>query len=309
MSDWRNCDPNQYPWAGKLVAERCGANAGLALGVPVGDVHAVAYDFDPAEGHEELWPVITEAVAYNLGTGEDTWVHKSRPGSAAVLVNVADNSSGRKTVLKLHLGETYIGKIEILTTGQQIAFAGRHRFGQSIGWYQLGNPDVILPVPPIEGLSKVNSFDKVVTAAKRAMGMLSVSGITWEINSSATTTGSTADAADLAPEWLTVDRMVDVFGQMQNPASINYDTYKDIGLAAGATLKGIEHHHGTLTPEQENRMADTWATWALKHPDPDHCGMWDSERSKWTGDFRPNGNQNGYRPAAEPHDTARRAVG
>jgi hypothetical protein len=80
---------------------------------------------------------------------------------------------------------------------------------------------------------------------------------------------------------------------MTNPASVDRDRYKDIMLAAGGALRGIQAQRGT-TDAQESMVAHSAASWAARWQGVDP-GSYDAELAKWRDDWRKNAEYRGWR--------------
>lgn len=311
-----------------LLADEAGANCGLLLGVPAtfpdGQQRCVvAIDLDliqPPDGYPTFIESTVGGMLYEhcarradidmgglapmgLVFREAPFIRKTVEPRGLFLATLPADAETRKIVWGIgrqgHDGAAVpLGRVELLAKGQQCVIGGIHHSGNRIRWDQsAGGDKASFDVPHVRqyyNLPAFDSFDQLVGELESAFAARHHGPQLVRLAESTTTDHTPTDATDLAPTDLTVDRLADAFLAMRNPATVTRETYKDIGLAAGATVRGIEHHHGPLSQDQEDRLADVWATWALRHEDAEHCGDWTEERSKWTGDFRPNGCQNGF---------------
>ena len=121
------------------LSDRCGANCGLLLGCPVDDVAYAAIDIDLLLGNDIHRDRLLNKIA-------DDWsvpllIRTTVPYRALILVKVAGTGAGRKTIYKLSYSAGAkgtepigIGKIELLTTGQQCVIGGTHYSGNRIQW-------------------------------------------------------------------------------------------------------------------------------------------------------------------------------
>ena len=140
LPGWQRAD---LDWPTKAAADAAGCNVGLLLGVPGKinghDVSFAAIDIDFNEHEEACRNAILKSFSQAWG-GYLIPVRSTVPWRGMLLAKIADVlGTGRKAVFKLSYEGREIGKIELLTTGQQAVIAGEHESGRAITWQTYGN--------------------------------------------------------------------------------------------------------------------------------------------------------------------------
>src|SRR6185312_14008516 len=246
--EWRNL----YRWNADPIhpqnltdSDELGGNCGLILGVPAtlqpafGEARQVqfaAVDIDLDEPSDDkpyhaeqgliaARDAILQAVVNAFGPA--SLIRETRPYRALVLVAHADLSAGHKHTFKIECqtpdGLIRIGKVELLTTGQQCVIAGKHPLGYMTRWYRADQPDMPrLPAPPLAfGLPLLDSFESVCRTLAIAFDVLRNGP--FIITLSTKTAGANGapgpvPATELAPASLTVDDLVTVIRGLHNVA-------------------------------------------------------------------------------------------
>jgi hypothetical protein len=264
-------------------------------GAPEPRLNVFAIDIDLGEGQEASKDAILAALARHCGgrpmPWRSTWSYR-----ALVLVNVLNMDSGRQHNWEAKRHGDTAGKIQLLTYGAQCVVAGTHYSGNPIAWHVAGD-DRVWPWPPIKqvGLPAFESFDALVAMLNAVWQELKAEGFEFPLQSvSKEGMAGDVDAGNLAPPELTPADVVNLFERMSSPASVDRHVYKDIGLAAGGTLRGIEHHHGQLSQGEEDDVTRAWVEWATRW-EGTPVGTPETEKEKWLKDFRLNGRVAGWR--------------
>lgn len=288
LKDWQNAD---MPWKPiKDLADQCGANAGLVLGTMVDGWAFAAIDFDLDAGqtiHRDR--LLNSYALAHKGeeTPKDVLVRETVPYRAMVLLRLGSmTDTGSKAVYHISHGTEKIGKIELLTVHQQTVIAGIHHSKNPIAWEVFGDPDNRRSTPQIS--DQMLTFDTFIQAAedfRQWLHTLVKLGYKFDYEASKRGEGH-EDNRDLAPEWLTLDKLIEVVAHTPNKATTTRDEYVDFMHAIAASLWGIIAWHGEPSSSDRNLLDHCVAGWAAEWPgnknDPDAFG---SEMHKWLTDW------------------------
>lgn len=265
----------------KDAADRLGANCGLVLGTPNQEGHLyVAIDMDLDVGQETHRNRLLNQFARQY-PHMTILVRETVPYRAALLVKVKDMAApGSKTVYKLvHDGEK-IGKIEVLTKGQQCVIAGQHPIAGQIKWMVFGQDQRYRAPPITAGMPETETFLDLIEVIHVWLGNLQ--GYTYESYSH----GANTSPSELVPEWLTTKILIEIIDATPNPIDVDRDGYVAFLEAVAACKAGIEERHGPMPVSQSELLAWSAAKWAAKWPGnegkPDALG---DEKAKWDGDW------------------------
>lgn len=277
-------------------ADLYGANAGLLLGAPSGEWHFGAVDIDLDPGQEvhrdRLLTTLTHA------TRGLVMVRNTVPYRALVLVRISDlMSHGRKLTYNLQFtdptvpGATTqdIGKIELLTTGQQCVIAGMHPSGNTIQWHEASAPDQTALAPMLhENMMCGEKFEDVSEFVRSVLDSLVPMGYYYEAKFGGGT-GSALGADDLAPPWLDISILCDLINATPNGADVDRDAYVGFMLASAASMRGIEARRGILSADEKDRVRHAAVSWAAKWVDQNSNKSRDEryveELAKWDSDW------------------------
>lgn len=292
------------------LADRMGGNAGLMLGCPESANDAVwnfaAIDIDLNAGNEFHRDRLVHAFAAKW-QGQVLLVRETVPYRALLLVRITNTASiGRKSVYNLFYGDPTdkdapilsIGKIELLATGQQAVIAGTHHSGNLISWHVYGK-DKAYRVPVLNGWDGVPpipafaTFPDLSESISNTLNDLSQSGYQHETKIGGA--GELVPEGQLAPHWLTPEKLCALIDRIPNGESVDREIYVDVMMAISAARVGISKHHGSLSESTESMIGVSAARWASKWPNPDMppgISAYDAEYAKWqedwshyTGDF------------------------
>jgi putative DNA primase/helicase len=299
------------------LADRCGGNAGLALGCPesasddaLWNFAALDIDFD--SGQEAHRDRLVHAFA-GAWDGQSLLIRETVPHRAMLLVRITNTRSvGRKSVYHIlykdptdkNATEQSIGKLELLATGQQAVIAGTHASGNKINWRSYGREDAFR-VPVINGLHDVPlppafpSFPDLTDSISNLLNSLSGAGYRYEMRIGGG--GETVPDEHLAPPWLTVEKLCALVDRMPNPASTDRDMYVEVMMAIAAARCGIARHRGELSEGMNALVATTAAKWAAKWPNPNlapgasafevELAKWHNDWANYTGNFHTSWNR------------------
>lgn len=216
-------------------------------------------------------------------------VRETVPYKALLLVRVTGTDAGRKVVYKLKWKQTKkgepvdIGKIELLTTGQQCAIGGTHHSSNPIRWAVPGTSGKrdVAPVSAIE--KKLKDFgtleQQVIEGVLKGMEQ---HGYAFQASREGGSGDTVADDR-LEPSYLRVSHLLHVIEHMENREDTDRYTYTPVMYAVSASVHGIDKWN-PLTAADKDSIADAAATWAAKWPKagPD---AYQDERDKWAADF------------------------
>lgn len=290
-------------------ASELGGNAGLILGVPATVTTATgrtaalqfaAIDIDLDEPtpdkplHDEAGliadrnTILTEIAR---AFGPLTLVRESRPYRGLVLAAHGGLLPGRKCafrVMKPTLAHDaiQIGKIELLTTGQQCVIAGRHSQGYPLLWHRADAPDAPrLPYPPITtGLPVTGDFNEILRILADAFTRLRALGFRIELVSAANPNSGPVSEQELAPADLSVPELVAVIDSMTNVGEVDYDTFQSVMLAIAGTVRGISAHRGELSAGDTAALEAAVVGWMVRW-DHAHCPDAEAALASWRGDW------------------------
>lgn len=307
LHNWRQGSINEHVLR---IADEKGCNWGLILGSPdaAEQWNFAAVDVDLNEGEEVHRARIVHKFSEHWSKdGKIIRVRNTVPHRALLLLRVTDvMSSGHKAVYKLFyknpaegIAETQIGKLEFLTTGQQAVIVGRHYSDVNIGWFAYGFQEGYhVPVltdgkadaPPLPSFA---THADIIEGIEAVLNSLIGSGYRFE----AKYMGSpdVVPDANLAPPWLSVDKLVRLVERMQNPLEVDRDIYVEVMMAIAAAKCGIAIHHGSLTSVSEQKIKLAAVEWAAKWPNPSlgpgesaeeyEAAKWDADWGTLTGGF------------------------
>lgn len=278
-------------------ADTFGANAGLMLGCPDAPQNPqwnfVSVDIDFEEDGQVHRDRFVNAVSRVWPT---LVLRETVPHRALLLLRMRDaNAIGRKTVYKIYFTEQtgknpkekLVGKIEVLTTGQQAVIAGIHRSGAPIKWRICVDTewgDETFHSPPVkQGKVPVfATFHDIINDIRGVLDNLSHSGYSYESRTGGA--GEIIPDGDLAPDYLTPQILSDLVDRMYNGPDIDRETYVDTMMAIAASRAGIIVHHGALSAGEETLIAISAAKWAEKWW-PSSIKALDAELGKWQNDW------------------------
>lgn len=264
------------------LADTNGGNCGLLAGVPCAGFNFLGVDLDLDQGQEVHQNRILNHFIDECGHAV---IRETVPYRALLLFNITDLSAGRKQVYWVSLKDgTKIGKIEVLAKGQQFIIAGRHHSGNDIGWYVSSNPDVKTKAPDLSNLITFKDFPAGHEAVRRVLEDLNQFGYVVEA-AKGSTDGEVVPNEELAPRWVTPEKLISLLNRMPNPRKIDRDAYVSIMLAISATMHGIKANAGGISVPNIIEIGIAAAKWAAKHEDPKQRGNFEDELEKWNNDY------------------------
>ena len=207
-----------------------------------------------------LWDLMLQG--FTEGGGEDalqmidSTVRNTVPYRTCVLVRIpADANPGRKTVIDLTLkeGETEssLGRIEVLTAGQQTVIAGLHSSGNAITWYRPpANPALKHTAPQVKvGMLQLPSFPDLVHHVLEAARSIGENVIVGEPEAHGAKAERAKSITELAAP--SVDDLVAVLNAMPNPPDLPRDPWTHIGFATAAAIKGLDAKNPDLVTAED----------------------------------------------------------
>jgi hypothetical protein len=268
-----------------------GANAGLRMGTVCDHGQFVFVDVDPVVDAVD-GPLTAQAEAFSQAVvrlmsahlGVALWVRQSRRGRAGILFRLpAAVDPGRKTVTAYVHDEKAIGKIEILTSGQQAAIGGVHVSGREMFWYR-SDTGAVAAFPPVSELPQVASFEAVVAAVDHVTAALVGFGITG--TRSKVRTAVQGSEGLVAPSG-GVDDLCRLLEGLPHDHRVSRDqgfpNWIGICVAAvGATL-ALGLQPGS---EDWNRVRGAVTNWSCKWTGPaGETTTWTEQAEKWDTDW------------------------
>ncbi len=271
--NWRNLPGWQkadLEWEGKIPSDEAGCNVGLLLGVPgkVGDrdVSFAAIDIDLNEGEEECRGAILKSFVQAWGD-HIIPVRLTVPWRFMILVRFKDPfSTGRKMVFKLSFADKEIGKIELLTTGQQAVIAGIHASGKQILWRMQGNGMDLSPIPHLPpNMPEFSDANELMTELREHIKKLTDFGFAYDVEIGGGL-GENVPDADLVPQWLTVETLIEFIRKTPNDNTVSRESYVSFMEAVAACRWGLECRLGPLSTTQSTSLLDALTGWAVRWP-------------------------------------------
>ena len=282
------------------LADRTGGNCGLLLGCPVNDVAFAAIDIDLTAGQEHTRDLILSRLRTSLGE-RSFIIRETVSYRALVLVRVAGTEAGHKLIFPITHDGDFIGKIELLTTGQQCVIAGVHHSGNPIRWHASDRPGTKLPYPPLAAACTLDDFESAERLVTQTLDRLKAAAPGYDYSTrTSRLAGELVPDADLAPDHIGVSELVELVNLMPNPATADRDLYLAVMFGISATMHGISARR-VLSVEQQQQIAYAACHWAAKWPKagPDAFTV---ELAKWESDF-------GKRPSEGFHTSWHKLVG
>lgn len=259
LSGWERCNT---PWETCITSENYGANVGLILGAGL-DYAFAALDFDLNEGCEEHRNRLLTLLA-SLFPDQIILIRQTRSYRALVLVRVAGLGAGRKLVFHLHCNNEKIGKIELLTTGQQCLIAGRHPESGDISWHNFGS-DTFSPIPVIpDNVLTFPTYDDMAEEVRGYLEKAAEHGYWFEAYAAGK--GEKVPDANLVPDWLTPDILIKFINDTPNPIEVDRDRYVTFMEAIAACRRGLIARHGTISAAKDGQLRNKAAEWVAKWP-------------------------------------------
>lgn len=279
------------------AADTAGGNAGLILGAPYDNLQFVAVDIDLEDGPQAVkWRNgIIAAFGLVWGQPQPLTVRETVPYRAMLLVNLppmADPGAKKRFTIyypdpaRPYEAPVPIGKIELLTRGQQAVVGGTHASGNPIRWYRTDKPDEKFDAPPIAaGLPTFADFEALTKTVVELLDSMTDLGFTYSALSANGTGGPAPPIAELAPP--SVDDLVTLIDQMPNPREVDRDIYASVMLSISGCRAGLIAIKGALSAGEENRIGNAAAGWAARWSAPANhtAGSLDEERAKWDADW------------------------
>ena len=272
-------------------AGQAGCNVGMVLGkVSTSGMHALAIDID-CQGGDTV--TVLQALEPHLGADQLIY-REARKGRALCLVNLSGPFASRKRIWNVRRNGQDVGKVEMLAHGQQCVIAGRHWTDKPITWHCVGEPGQSWPVPPLNRfpLAAYPDQDAVVAMLEGVWQSLREAGYEFVLTASGGT-GANTDDASKAPEWLTVAILVDAIQRLENGRDVDREKYVDVAQRIAGARHGIIAHHGALSPEEDDQIAEAFAKWASKHV-TEKPASYEDELAKWCNDWIKRGQRTGW---------------
>ena len=268
-----------------------GANAGLRMGTVCDRGQFVFVDVDPVVDTDE-GPLTAQAEAFSQAVvrlmsahlGAALWVRQSRRGRAGVLFRLpAAADPGRKTVTAYVHDDKAIGKIEILTAGQQAAIGGVHVSGREMFWYR-SDTGAGQPFPDVETMPRVDSFEAVIAAVDHVTAALGGFGIAGT-RSKVRTAVQGADGL-VAPSG-GVDDLCRLLETLPHDVRVSRDqgfpNWIGICVAAVGAALALGLQPGS---EDWNRVRGAVTNWSCKWTGPaGETTTWTEQAEKWDTDW------------------------
>ena len=274
-------------------------NAGLLLGAPSNGFQFIAIDIDLDEGPRA--PGIRNGIVRLLQRrwNQTLLVRETLNYRALVLANLPiDEIPGGKKVFTLNCidlksfrsSPTRVGKLEILSHGQQAVISGIHTSGRRIFWYYEngdGRVGTRFPAPPIKaGVPVFPTFDAIVASVACTLDEMAELGFSYTtVGTDSAITGPPASLFDLAAP--SVDELVNLLDQMPNPPEVDRDVYISILMAISGARAGLVECRGALSPAEDQKIANAVASWATRWQAPNglKAGSFEEELAKWAEDI------------------------
>jgi hypothetical protein len=272
------------------ACDAAGANCGLILGHPNDHQQFIALDFD-LEGADMA--VVLEARALALATivatVGDVYVRDTREGRAAVLLRIPHaEAAGSKHVAHLtHPVHGGLGKIELLTKGQQIVVSGIHnKTRKRMLWWRTDTPGTMLPapivgthIPILTGRAAVDSLLDLVLTALGTIGITHTRSKTHDPDTAASNHTSPAEKA--APS---VAALLEILQGLPNPASADRDVYLAVMHGTAGCIRAARTLTPKITRAEEDQVARAAAAWAARWESGTSSSEADEE-AKFRADF------------------------
>jgi hypothetical protein len=283
----------------QTMADEAGANAGLILGQPEGGMQLACLDLDMAAGDSLDDPEtkhaitirdrIVKTVAKSLGA--PIWVRTTRPGRGAMLFRIDPGQiAGRKAVVHLShpvLGD--LGKIELLSQGQQIVVAGVHPFTmRPITWARSDAPTEHFPVPQLDdAMPLLPTRTALNDLLNFILSDLAKTGIVGTVPR---TTGlvendlsPSARAEDQAPP--SAEIVLHALAQLRHDGTVDRDDYVAVMHAAASCARALRARDAA-TDEELVEIREAAIMWGARWEDPKGQGTTvQTEMEKWDTDW------------------------
>jgi P4 family phage/plasmid primase-like protien len=273
------------------------ANVGLLLGLPaqgatfvILDLDMETDDSDPESIKTRVATEVVERILYSLQTHlkEPLWVRLTKPGRAAILFEIAEGqAAGDKQIFHLsHEQHGNLGKIEVLSTGQQCCIAGVHPVTRKpIQWYRTDVPDVKLPLPDTSSgvytFETRGHFDTALGIALSYLARSHVQSTTTKVRSSAKV--ETVNPEDQAPP--SAIKLLLLLARLPHTADVDRDLYVATMLAISGCLQALEKLK-RVTAEERAAIRTAAISWACRWEDPNGDGTSIAqETAKWDNDW------------------------
>jgi len=281
------------------------ANVGLILGLPQRGVQYVALDIDTATDDNDPKSIKTLAACEVAGRvinslqtqlKQPLWVRETKPGRAAILFRIAaDQSPGTKRVYMLeHPDERFhdLGKLEILSSGQQMCIAGTHQVTRkAIQWYRTDLPDVKVPLPTsnedIYEFASRNMFDTAIGIVLANLEKAQVTVSHSRHKSVSDKTDSIVSPEEQAPP--SALRLIQLLERLPHTSAVDRDAYVGTMHAVVGCLRALEKLK-RITAEEKLAVRHAAIEWAARWENPYGDGTtYEAEESKWDKDWSRTG--------------------
>lgn len=261
----------------RRISDEWGCNAGLLCGQEQEGYVFVAVDSDMiddlAGDNLKLRPILARNLATAFGL-DDIMVRNTRPYRFGVLARIAVGGAvGGKLVIHLTYKDEEnnskdLGKIELLTRGEQFVIAGMHQSGVPITWSYLSDQNKEYRIPIIDKhivtFPNFQAFAQAVMNALKPLerGRIFASSIPAR---SRALVGPSREPIDLAP--IDVATFCDLVDRMPNPTDIDYMDYIEFWFALEGCRRSLRAL-GRLTPEDDLEMVRAGLDWCDRWEPP-----------------------------------------
>jgi hypothetical protein len=260
----------------RAACDAAHCNTGLILGLQNNGDQFLAVDVDTKVGGPddlitkvalEVRKIIVRSLV--AAVKRQVWARETQLGRAAVLLRLPpEQPPGSKAIINLN-HPTYgdLGKIELLSRGQQIVIAGEHPITRrAAAWYMTDAPEMTFPVPTVDAgiprLKDRKAVDDLLNIIVAALAKVRVT-CTWSKSEASDKpfTSIQAIAEDRAPP--TAASLISTLKAMPNPKWIGRDVYASVMHAVAGCLR-----HGKalkrITAEDEKAIITEAAKWASR---------------------------------------------
>jgi hypothetical protein len=282
----------------KRVANRDGANCGLVLGLKTEAGQFLAFDGDfaidtPEQIERSL--KLCQTVRNVVSCLYDVLFRESRPGRIAFLVRIPNEEfAGHKLVHYLNkpgTQESY-GKIELLTTGEQIVIAGVHQHAGKIFWYGDDDKAVTMPAPALSGIPELKDLNAFYDLVGFVLGELEKIGVSSISDGRAAQRQRRADDGTVKQSNLadfaapSAAALITYCQELPHNEDVDRDTYSDVNLAVEGARRGL-WELGKLTTEENQAIIIELIRWSTRwKPKAGKPGTtWDKEAAKYKEDW------------------------
>lgn len=246
LSNWSHgCPPND-----RRISDEWNCNAGLLLGQEVDGITFATLDGDLTDDSEginrQFRDVLLRSLAKSFGT-TGLMARTTVVPRFMILARIAPGGEvGGRQVIELEYrdpesGSTLtLGKLELLTRGEQAVIAGTHQSGTTISWANTLTPQRIYRAPKLdEGVPLVPDFPTLARLALEAVKPFERVNIFARIASapSRALVGASRDPNDLAP--ISAKVLVELIDRMPNPTNLSRAHYINFWYALAGCRKAL----------------------------------------------------------------------